>query len=155
MKILIDTREQAPFLFMGTRYEGITTEKCCLPTGDYSLAGLEDKAAIERKSLDDLIMCLGKERERFKRELTRAKGYSLFAVVVEASWQDMARGCYQSKFNPHSACQSVSSFIANYRIPFLFAGSRAGAEYLCWSLLRQYLEGKRLQAILKAHDAAS
>lgn len=52
MRILIDTREQQPFSF--TRYE-VATEPATLPVGDYSLPGFEDWAAIERKSLEDLI----------------------------------------------------------------------------------------------------
>ena len=53
---------------------------------------------------------------------------------------------------PDSACQSVAAFMARFGIPFLFAGSRAGAEYVAWSFLRQYAEGKRkeLRAIEKA-----
>ena len=69
MKILIDTREQAPFAFTHERYAGTTIEAGTLDTGDYSLAGLTDLVAVERKSLPDLVACLGRERERFEREL--------------------------------------------------------------------------------------
>lgn len=155
MRIIIDTREQLPFLFQGARYEGVTTERLALQAGDYSLAGLTDKIAIERKSIDDLVNCLGRERERFTRELQRGAAYDFFAVLVEADWQSLAKGEYKSRFNPHSACQSVAALMARYGVPFVFAGSRKAAEYIAWSLLRQYLEGirKRLAAILKAHDA--
>ncbi len=132
MKILIDSREQSPFAFQHEKYTGTVTEVGTLDTGDYSLAGLTDRVAVERKSLPDLVACLGRERERFEREM---------------------------QLNPHSACQSVLAFTARYRIPFLFAGSRAGAEYVCWGFLRQYLESarKRWGNIVKAHggdDAA-
>lgn len=157
MKIVIDTREQHPFQFQGSKhYQGIEIIRGTLQSGDYSLAGLTDKIAIERKELPDLIQCLGRERDRFERELQRAAGLDCFAIVVEAGWQDIAQGNYRSKFNPHSACQSIAAFTARYRIPFLFAGTRAAAEYVTWSLLRQYLESarKRWQTIIKAHDAA-
>lgn len=156
MKILIDSREQCPYRFMGRHYEGASVEVAALQSGDYSLAGLSDKCAIERKSLPDLVQCLGRERERFERELVRAHGLSFFAVVIEASWQELAGGQYQSRLNPHAACQSIAAFMARYRIPFLFAGTRTSAEYCVYSLLRQYLEGerKRLTAIIKAHEAA-
>ena len=52
MKIIIDTREQAPFTFRHERM-GATTEPGTLAVGDYSLAGLEDRVAVERKSLPD------------------------------------------------------------------------------------------------------
>ena len=153
MTIVVDSREQAPFPFRGARYEGVTVEVGTLPTGDYSLAGLTDKVAVERKELADLVACLGRERERFERELQRGAALDAFAVVVEASWRELASGQYRSRLNPHAACQSVLAFAGRYRVPFLFAGSRAAAEYMTWGFLRQYLEGarRRWASIVKAH----
>lgn len=156
MKLIIDTREQTPFTFAGKRYEGVEIEIGNLLTGDYSIAGLEDRVAIERKSLPDLVACLGRERERFERELQRAAGLDCFCVVIEAGFTELARGQYQGRLNAHSACQSIAAFTARLGIPFHFAGSRAAAEYFTYSLLRQYLTGaeKRYKAILAACGAA-
>lgn len=156
MKIVIDTREREPFSFQGQPYADVQVAKGSLATGDYSLAGLTDKVAIERKSLPDLVLCLGRERERFERELIRGQGLECFTVVVEANWQELAQGKYRSMLKPHSACQSIAAFTARYGTPFFFAGTHKGAEYLTWSLLRQYLEGasRRLKAIVRAHEAA-
>lgn len=156
MRIIIDSREQAPFAFDHAKYAGTVAEVGTLDTGDYSLAGLTDRVAVERKSLPDLVACLGRERERFERELLRAAALDAFAVVVESSWAELAAGQYRSQLNPHSACQSVLAFTARHRIPFLFAGSRAGAEYVTWGFLRQYLESarKRWGSIVKAHGEA-
>ena len=152
MKIIIDTREQWPFPFAGNTYWGAETKVGSLSTGDYSLAGLTDKVAVERKSLDDLVQCLGRERERFERELVRAGGLDAFLVVVEAGWKSLAGGEYRSQLTPQAACQSVLAFMGRYRVPFFFAGSRAAAEYVTFGFLRQYLEGarKRLKAVCKA-----
>jgi ERCC4-type nuclease len=50
------------------------------------LPGFEDRAAVERKELNDLISCLmNGNRGRFEKELARGRHYDLFAVVVEAS----------------------------------------------------------------------
>ena len=156
MKILIDSREQAPFSFKGEVYGSVTTEVAALQSGDYSLAGLDDKVAVERKSLPDLVACLGRERDRFERELQRAQGLEAFLVVVEAPFEDLAKGNYRSKLSPHAAAQSVFAFAARYRTTFHFAGSRPAAEYSCWSFLRQYLLSaeKRLKALVKAHGDA-
>lgn len=157
MLIVVDSREQCPFPFTHERYEA-KTKQGALTVGDYSLAGLEDKVAVERKSLPDLVACLGRERERFERELMRGAALDAFAVVVEADWLMLARGEYRSQLKPHAACQSVLAFTARYRVPFLFAGTRAAAEYMTWGFLRQYLESarKRWRAIAKAQgdDAA-
>jgi DNA excision repair protein ERCC-4 len=138
VRILIDTREQLPFSFEA--YPGATTESAALPCGDYSLPGFEDRVAVERKSIDDLIGCLMNDnRARFERELARARHYELFAVVVEATLGDMAAGRYRSEMRPKSALQSVLTFFVRYGVPFIWAGNRAGAEYVTHSLLSKYL----------------
>ncbi|MGC9964280.1 MAG: ERCC4 domain-containing protein [Syntrophobacteraceae bacterium] len=137
MRILIDTREQRPFSF--TRFPGVAIERAALPAGDYSLPGFEDRVAIERKELNDLIACLkGDNRDRFERELTRARHYELFAVVVEASLEDVSKGRYRSEMKPHAALQSIFAFQVRYRVPFVWAGGREAAEYATYSLLEKY-----------------
>ena len=156
MQVIVDTREQRPFTFEHERYD-VQIQPGTLSVGDYSLRGLEDKVAVERKSLPDLVQCLGRERERFERELLRGAALDAFAVVVEGSWSDLANGNFRSQLNPHAACQSTLAFMARYRVPFLFAGSRAAAEYVTWGFLRQFLEGarKRWASIVKAHGEAA
>lgn len=150
MKIVIDTREQEPFLFVGYDCE---TESGGLAVGDYSLTGLSDKVAVERKSLPDLVMCLGRERERFERELQRAAALQAFMVVVEAPWSDLTSGNYRSQLSPNSACQTVLAFSCRYRVGFMFAGDRTEAERITHGYLRHYLRSarERLKAILRAH----
>lgn len=137
MKILIDTREQAPFNFRG--YD-VDPEPATLPTGDYSLPGFEDRAAVERKSLNDLVDCLkGSNRERFEKELARGRAYDLFCVVIEAPLSDVSQGKYHSDMRPQAALQSIIAFMVRYRVPFVWAGSREGAEYVTYSMLSKYL----------------
>ncbi|MFC4679256.1 ERCC4 domain-containing protein [Desulfovibrio legallii] len=157
MRIVRDTREQRGYRFEGPAYADVTVEDGTLNVGDYSLAGLGDKVAVERKSLPDLVQCLGRERERFARELQRAVALDAFCVVVEASWQDLASGQYRSQLSPRAACQSVLSFMARLGISFIFAGNRSAAEYITAYFLRQYLEGarKRWATIVKAHGDGS
>ena len=151
MKIVIDRREQRPFDFL-SQAPDIETERGTLALGDYSIAGLTDRVAVERKSLADLVACLGVERERFQRELMRAAALEAFAVVVEANWQDLATGKYRSRLTPASGMASVLAFMARHRVPFLFAGNRPLAEAVTAGFLRQYLRGKEHE--LKAVGAA-
>lgn len=148
MRILIDTREQIPFSF--TRFSGVETRRATLPAGDYSLPGFEDRIAIERKELNDLTNCLvDGNRERFERELSKLRFYDLVAVVIEASLEDVSKGRYRSEMKPHAALQSIFAFQVRYRVPFIWASNRAGAEYATYSLLEKYLaeiEKRCLQA---------
>jgi hypothetical protein len=74
-KIVIDSREQAPLKF--TSFEAVTGT---LYSGDYSIRGLEDQFAVERKSVDDLAnCCLSSNRGRFEHELHRLRGFGFIA----------------------------------------------------------------------------
>jgi ERCC4-type nuclease len=135
LRIIYDSREQHPFDF--SDYD-CRAALGALSSGDYSLAGFESQVAVERKSLGDLIGCLTSGRERFTRELERLRGYDSCAVVVEASWHDLASGNYRSKLNPDSAVQSVISIMERFRMPFFFAGDRRQAEAFTYDFLRHY-----------------
>ena len=138
MKIIRDSRELSPFHFDGDKYDGVTVIKASLATGDYSLAGLESRVGVERKSLADFVGSISTGRERFERELTRARGLDSFMVVVEAPFSEMVAGNYRSRMQPKAAVQTVYSFMSRYRTSFHFAQSRAMAEYATFHFLRHY-----------------
>lgn len=146
MKILVDSREQRPFHLIGESGKALPFEVVALPTGDYSLEGFADRVAVERKSMDDLVQCLGRSRARFERELIRAKELEAFAVVVEGSFSELSRGRYRSKMNPHTAVQSMTALMVKHGTPFIFAGSRERAEYMTLSVLRQFLKQEKSKA---------
>ncbi|HQU46553.1 MAG TPA: hypothetical protein PK867_27350 [Pirellulales bacterium] len=118
---LVDSREQHPF-----DLAPLASITGTLATGDYSIRGLEQHVAIERKSLPDLLGCIGQDRERFDKEIVRLLAYPCRAVVVEASWSDLERGDWRSKVTPQAATGSVLGWIAQ-GVPFLFCGSREAA----------------------------
>ena len=146
LRVIVDSREQAPFTFSG--YPAVV-EVATLASGDYSLAGFESRIAIERKSLPDLVACLGTERERFTRELVRLRGFDAAAVVIEQPQAALRLGHYRAQMNPQSAWQSLLAFTQRYRIPFLFCDSRANAEQVTFDLLRHFHNDRRreLQAL--------
>ena len=136
MIILTDTREQRPYSF---RDYQTPTEAAALSYGDYSLKGFQDRIAVERKSLNDLIGCLtGSDRTLFEKELARAGSFERFCVVVEANLQDISGKCYRSVMEPHAVIQSVMAFYIRYGIPFLFCGDRGGAEYMTYWIIQKY-----------------
>ena len=138
MLIIRDSREGKPFTFQGERYEGVQIQGGTLTTGDYSIAGLEHRASVERKSLADLIGSITSGRDRFERELTRARGLAAFMVVIESPFSELVAGNYRSKMDPKAATQTIYSFMARYRATFHFAQSREWAEYATYNFLRHY-----------------
>ena len=119
---LIDTREQRPL-----DLSPLAMEPATLDTGDYSLAGLESLVRVERKSLPDLVVCVGPERERFERELVRLRGFPHRLLVVEATWTDIEEHGYRSKTTPASVIGSLLAWMSD-GVPVLMAGDheRAG-----------------------------
>ena len=78
---VVFSREQLPL-----DLPPLNTVNGTLTTGDYSVSGLEDVIAVERKSLPDLVACVGRERERFDREVQRLQAYPVRAIVIESTW---------------------------------------------------------------------
>lgn len=152
--IVADSREQAPYSF---EQWPVNVVRAGLPAGDYSLIGFEDRVAVERKTLDDLIGCLmGKERDRFQRELSKLRPYESAAVIIEATLCDITRGRYRSQMKPQAALQSIATFFVRCGVPFLFCGDRASGEYMTYSLLSKYLYeiDKRYRVAQKAMERA-
>ncbi len=121
--VVQDSREQRPFCL-----DPMPVVIGTLPTADYSVRGLEDLVALERKSLDDLTSCMTTERDRFQRELQRLRSYRHRVVLVEASWSEIEAGEYRSRLNPKAAAHTIISWTANFSTPIFFAGGRGGAE---------------------------
>jgi DNA excision repair protein ERCC-4 len=146
LKIVCDSREQAPFRF--ENFPAVVTV-AGLEAGDYSLAGFERRIAIERKSLDDLLHSISTERPRFERELARLRGFDSAAVVCESPAAALRSGNYRAKLNPEAGWQSVLAFSMRYRIAFIFCDSRADAERTVFDFLRHFARDRwrELQAL--------
>ena len=157
MRIIQDSREQIPYAFNAPRYAGTVVEVGTLITGDYSLHGLTDRIAIERKSLSDLCGTLTAGRERFKRECERGRGLEYFGLVIEASMDDVRRHNYRSAMTPQSLLQTLAAWSVRYGLHVHWCGSREGGEYLTHALLQKFLNEQkaRLAALVKAHDEAA
>ena len=153
MRIVQDSREQAPYAFNAPRYAGTVVEVGTLQTGDYSLHGLTDLIALERKSLSDLCGTLTAGRERFKRECERGRGREYFGLVIEASMDDVRRHNYRSQMTPQSLLQTLAAWSIRYGLHVHWCGSREGGEYMVHSLLEKFLKEQqtRLAALVRAH----
>lgn len=70
--------------------------------------------SIERKSLQDLVQCCGLERDRFKREIPRLRGYRCKAVIVEAPLADVMAGSWRGRLKPTHVLGSVVTGSISY-----------------------------------------
>lgn len=127
--VIRDSREQTPADL--TPMKMITGT---LVTGDYSIRGLESLVSIERKTLQDLIGCVGRERERFEREIQRLRAYETRALFIDGSLDDMRQGKYRGAVHPNSAIGSVMGWMQT-GLPVMFCNDTATMN----DLMRRFL----------------
>ena len=142
---IIDTREQLPLDLSPLR-----TVTGTLTTGDYSIYGLEQIVAIERKSLGDFLSCVGGERDRFQRQVDRLVAFPVRALVIETTWLELEAGAWRSKITANAAIGSLLGWIAQ-GVPVLLAGDhkRAGryvSRLLFTAARRRWREARSLTA---------
>ncbi len=141
--IAVDTREQAPFGFggiTGDRGRVVEVATCIkgLKTGDYSVNGLEDAIAVERKSKADLYETVGRGRARFERELSRLAEMEAPAIVLECDLASLLRPPARSRVHPSSVLNSLIAWSVRHHIPVWPCPDRRFAEILTYRLLRHY-----------------
>ena len=122
--IIIDTREQEPYTF-DPRLAGAVRR--ALPAGDYSVEGLEQCVAVERKTLDDFVSTVIHARQRFRDELRRLAEYGAACVVVEAGVADVLLRHYRGEAHPNAVLGNALSIILDFRVPVFFCGNRQAA----------------------------
>ncbi len=122
--IVIDTREQEGYSFDPRL---AATVRRTLPAGDYSIAGLENTVAVERKSLDDFVSTVIHSGARFRKELRKLAEYRAACVVVEAGLLEVLLHRYRGDAHPNAVLGSALSIILDFRIPVFFCSSRQAA----------------------------
>ncbi len=132
---VVDTREQRPL-----NLDPLRTVQGTLPTADYSLLGLEHHVVIERKSLPDLLSSIGRDRNRFDREVQRLLAYPVRCLVVESTWAEIEAGRWSSKVTASAALGSLLGWVAR-GLPIIMAGTHERAGRYASRLL--YLTARR------------
>lgn len=138
--VIYDTREQTrDGVFTGWTFPpDVVVERAKLNFGDYSVKGLTDLIVIERKSLPDLVACVGRERDRFERELTALRGYRYKAVIVEATLKQIEAGGWRGEVLPQSVLGSIAAWRIRYGVEVIYGGDAERAAGECWRMLRLF-----------------
>lgn len=106
--LVIDTREQHPLFHPLPK--GLLVVRDTLTHGDYSIRGFEDKIAIERKKMSDLMSYIGVERDKTAVKLHAMKDLTFKALVVEEAWDDLFLPKQYSKVPSEVIRQALVSF---------------------------------------------
>lgn len=128
LTVVCDSREQVNgHVTAWLDKNGISHQSRALETGDYTamLDGytFEDEVVIERKAnLDEIAGNFTTGRERFEREMIRAKanGIKVFLLVENASWSDILLHNYRSELKPKSFFATLLSWQARFNLTIVF-----------------------------------
>jgi len=123
--IIIDTREQEAYEFDP---ETVEVKHQALSTGDYSLDGFEDRVCIERKSLQDYVQSVIKQRDRFLKEVKKLSEIPHCSIVVECDLADIMGKRYRSGAHPNSVLGAILSLMIDHQVPVCFCSDRQLAK---------------------------
>lgn len=127
--------EQLPYSFS----DRVVAVRFPLAAGDYSVEGLEQVLAVERKGLDDFVSSVIRDRPRFRRELEKLRDYRAACVVVEAGLANVFAHRYHSGAHPNAVVGAAISIIVDYGVPVFFCSDRqACCRFTEGFLLRAY-----------------
>jgi len=151
--ILIDTREQHPFVFRGFTADAkeknrplvVPMKYVTLKTGDYSISGYTDQVAVERKSLVDAYQTFGRERDRFERELVRLNEMDFAAVVIEAGWSSIiSNPPPHTSVRPKTIYRSVLAWQQRFtHVHWWACNTRGFAERTTLRILQRFWEDQQ------------
>jgi len=137
--LIIDSMEQKPYTFRPFLNWLAAIERRKLPAGDYSIGGLEDRVAVERKSLQDLFNCCSPDhsREAFVRACERLGKFDFAAMVIEGSMTKILRSNEFSGMHPNAVFGTIQALAERWGIQPWFAPTRGLAEEITACLLHK------------------
>lgn len=148
IKFICDTREPWPHPWADYLPDECTIERGTMETGDWCVAGFADGVVIERKTASDFLGTITSGRERFEKELRRARlDCRELIIVVEASLAVVK--AKSGGMSEGSLLGTIASF-ARQGIPVIFAGDVETAASIAFAAMMQPVKSidKRLRSVV-------
>jgi DNA excision repair protein ERCC-4 len=138
--IAVDSREQQALTF--TRLESVVAT---LQSADYSFLGAEERFAVSRKSLPDLVSsCVGENRARTERHLHRLRGYHFARLLIIGNRWEIEAHRYRSAIKPSVILHSLAAWEVRYNVPVVWVErpeqAAALVESWAWWFAREMVE---------------
>jgi len=139
--VYVDSREKIPWDF-----SDVNCEISTLTTGDYTVAGLQDKLCIERKkSVSELSSNI--VLDRFYKELGRMQSYRYKYIICEFSFGDIVNFPMGSDVPKHLwrklrvgskfIIKKVCDIMVEYNVPFIFGNTPFGARSIAFNIMKK------------------
>lgn len=149
--MVVDTREQ----ILGPIPLEIPIVVAKLAYGDLSVVGYEDRIAIDRKQIGDLISCITWEKERFTRLLENLARLDFAAIVVEATIADVRARKYRNDVLPQVVLGAAAKITTKYKVPVFFCGTIDLSTDFAVRLLRSWWRERGLRDLQSAETIVS
>ena len=147
-RIVIDTREKAEYAFP------CATVRKKLDAGDYSVEGLEQQVAVERKSLADFVHTVIHAMPRFTVELQKLAAMPAACIVVEADLDHVLRGRAAETLRsvaPAAVLGAALRITLRYHVPVFWCGSRQAACVFTEGFLRTFVRNRSASVSEQQH----
>lgn len=143
--IVIDSAEHMGYKFerFSNWFDGAVRKK--LPVGDYTLLGMENEIAIERKTLPDLVNSIIQERINFIMRCERLSEFKKKCFIIEGSLSLLKTPYEESKAHPNAVLGSIIATQERWNIPVYFLDNFILAEEFVASMLSKYHAYKWLE----------
>ena len=159
MIIIVDTREKDKNITNTFDKYNIKWERKKLLSGDYSAyipkndefgitedINIEKELSIERKmNLQEVGVNLTTNRERFKREFSRAEG-KVILMIEGNTYKDIIEKNYNNKIEPNSFLGSLHGLNTEFDFPFIFIDKEASPIFI-YKTFYYYFRNKIKQQI--------
>lgn len=132
MRILRDKREKRPWNFEGL---GVEIVPVTLNTGDYQLPGAF-VAAVERKSIQDIVGTLDRGLERFLKECGRLSQYRKRAIIIEGTVSDIEKRGYAGRISPAAIFEHLERIETVMGVQVVWAVNPKAAQRMAYEFFR-------------------
>jgi ERCC4-type nuclease len=105
--------------------------RATLKTGDYTIDGMEDLLALERKTLADAVNSAITNRGRFIAACARLAAFRWKAILIEAAYEDLKspfKGLedIESDAHPNAVSGTLDAIEAKFGIPIIYTSRDRG-----------------------------
>jgi DNA excision repair protein ERCC-4 len=111
-----------------------------LNVGDYTVAGMESRVTVERKTLGDLYGSFGsRKRDNMIERIQLMNSFEFAAVVVEATYVEVMSGYPHSRVHPRSLSGTIVALKQRYKgVHWEFMPDRECGERMTFRILERF-----------------
>ncbi len=136
--VVIDSQEHMGYTFerFPNWFSGTVRKR--LKVGDYTILGMEDEVAVERKTVPDLVNSIIQDRKDFIMKCERLSTFRKRCLVIEGTLKEIKTPYEDSQAHPNAVLRSLIAAQERWDIPVHFLDEFLLAEEFVASMLSKY-----------------